>query len=63
MPASKRGQSGNPRGRPPGSKNLTTLLNDALNESVTIIENGRPRKISKREAMIKQLVDKSSSAA
>jgi hypothetical protein len=58
----KKGQSGNPRARPPGSKNLTTLLNDALNEQVTITENGRRRKISKREAVIKQLVNKSASA-
>jgi Family of unknown function (DUF5681) len=58
----KKGQSGNPRGRPPNSKNLTTLLNDALNEPVTITENGRRRNISKREAVIKQLVNKSASA-
>ena len=58
----KKGQSGKPRGRPPGSKNLTTLLNDALNESVTVTENGRRRKITKREAVIKQLVNKSASA-
>src|SRR5271169_186333 len=58
----KKGQSGNPRGRPPGSKNLTTLLNEALNEPVTITENGRRRKITKREAVIKQLVNKSPSS-
>ena len=58
----KKGQSGNPRGRPPGAKNLTSLLNDALNETVTITENGRRRKITKREAVIKQLVNKSASA-
>ena len=54
----KKGQSGNPR----GSKNPTTLLNDALNEPVTITENGRRRKITKREAVIKQLVNKSASS-
>ena len=58
----KKGQSGNPRGRPPGAKNPTTLLNDALNEPVTVTENGRRRKITKREAVIKQLVNKSASA-
>ena len=55
----KKGQSGNPGGCQPGSK---TLLNDALNEQETITENGRRRKITKREAVIKQLVNKSASA-
>jgi len=53
----KRGQSGNPRGRPPGAKNLSTLLNEALNESVVVTENGGRKRISKRRAAFKQLVN------
>ena len=55
----KKGQSGNPRGRSSGSKNLSTLLSEALNEPVTVTENGRRRKVSKREAIIRQLVNQS----
>ena len=36
----KKGQSGNPRGRPSGSKNLTTLLGEVLNELVVVAESG-----------------------
>jgi hypothetical protein len=58
----QRGQSGNPRGRPPGAKNLKTLLSDALNEPVIVTENGGHRKITKRQAIIKQLVNQSATA-
>jgi hypothetical protein len=37
----KKGQSGNPRGRP--AKNLAALLAAALNEKVTVTENGKRR--------------------
>src|SRR6266403_4723689 len=57
-----KGLSGNPRGRPPGAKNLKTLLNKALNELVVVTENGGRRKISKREAIITQLVNRSAQA-
>ena len=54
-----KGQSGNPRGRVPGAKNLKTLLIDALNELVVVTENGGRRTISKGQAIIKQLVNQS----
>jgi hypothetical protein len=58
----KKGQSGNPRGRPGGSKNLSTLLTEALNEVVIVAENGGRRKITKRQAIITQLVNQSAKA-
>jgi hypothetical protein len=57
-----KGQSGNPRGRSPGAKNLKTLLSDVLNEFVIVSENGGRRKITKREAIVTQLVNRSASA-
>ena len=57
-----KGQSGNPRGRPPGGKNFTTLLREALNEPVIVTENGGRRKVSKRQAIIAQLVNRSATA-
>ena len=57
-----KGQSGNPRGRPPGAKNLKTLLSEALNEPIIVTENGGHRKITKREAIVTQLVNRSATA-
>ena len=56
------GQSGNPRGRPREAKNLPTLLTEALNERVIVAENEGRRKITKREAIITQLVNRSAKA-
>jgi hypothetical protein len=58
----EKGRSGNPGGRPSASKNLTTLLSEALNEFVIVAENDGRRKISKRQAIIKQLVNQSAKA-
>ena len=56
----KKGNSGNPRG--PRPKNLPALLVAALNEPVVVTANGESRQITKREAVVAQLVDKSTGA-
>lgn len=56
----KKGQSGNPKGRPKGSKKtLQDELMKALNKKVPVIENGKTKKITMREAIAKGLVNKS----
>ncbi|NWF35890.1 DUF5681 domain-containing protein [Mariprofundus sp. KV] len=52
----KKGQSGNPNGRPKGSKNFMTILAKELNQKVVVNENGKKKKISRMEAMVKRLV-------
>jgi hypothetical protein len=52
----KKGQSGNPRGRPRGSKNFNTRLREAADEKVLIIENGKRRKVALDEVAIKRFV-------
>jgi len=52
-----KGRSGNPRGRPPGAKNTTTLIKEAFDETVTTRVNGRPRSITKQEMALRQLAN------
>jgi hypothetical protein len=54
----KPGESGNKKGRPRGSKNTYTLLNEILNQKITIKENGKALKMSKKSAMLIQLINK-----
>ena len=61
MPIS-RGAGPATRAGGPGFETLATLLNGALNQPVTVTENGRRRKITMREAVFAQPVNKSASA-
>lgn len=54
----KPGQSGNPKGRPRGIKNTLQLLEKISNQKVTVMENGKQLTITKKAAMLIQLMNK-----
>ena len=54
-----KGRSGNSKGRPKGSKNLATIFEKVGRERITVTENGRSRKLTKKEAIVLQLTNKS----
>ena len=55
----KPGQSGNPKGRPRRRRrDLATEIQDELRVRITATEGGRKIRISKREALVKALINK-----
>lgn len=48
------GQSGNPKGRQKGAKNLKTVLSAVLKEKVTIRTNNKVKKVTKLEALVQK---------
>jgi hypothetical protein len=54
----KAGLSGNPKGRPKGSKNFSTLFAEELAQPVTLTENGKRKRMPKRQALAKQMINK-----
>ena len=53
-----KGHSGNPKGRPTGSKNLATMMIEELTQPVAIVENGKRTKIPKIRAAVRQALNR-----
>lgn len=51
----KKGQSGNPKGRPKGSLNAATVMKKIAAEMVTVPENGREIRMSKLELLLRKI--------
>ena len=54
----KPGRSGNPRGRPRKAGSIEAMIKRELDQTVKITEGGRELRISKREAIVKQFVNR-----
>ena len=52
----RKGQSGNPKGRPKGARGVKSLLDDALSKEITVSEGGKTSRVTKREALILSLI-------
>jgi hypothetical protein len=54
----RKGQSGNPRGRPP-RRVLHQVIEDALNEEVTVNKDGEQVEMTKKEVIVQKLLSDS----
>lgn len=54
----KKGQSGNKRGRPKGTKNTGSVIRSVLERNVTVRDNGKTRQVPFMEAFVQTLIEK-----
>jgi Family of unknown function (DUF5681) len=53
----RKGQSGNPRGRPKGSRPVGAVLQEILGQRIAVTENGKTRRLPALEIMLRRLAN------
>lgn len=53
----KSGISGNPQGRPKGSKSIATMFNEITRELINVKENGTTKTVTRMEAVLRQMLN------
>jgi hypothetical protein len=51
------GKSGNPKGRPKGSRTVGAILQDILSQKIAVTENGKTSRVPTLEVMFRRLVN------
>jgi hypothetical protein len=52
-----KGESGNPRGRPKGTRTVGAMLQEILRQKIAVTENGRTRRLPALEVILRRLTN------
>lgn len=53
----KKGQSGNPKGRPKGTRPIGAVIQEVLGQRIAVTENGKTRRVPALEVMLRRLAN------
>ena len=54
----KKGESGNLKGRPKGTKEIGTLLEQELDRMIEVSQHGRTIKLTRRQVIVRRIIEK-----